>query len=317
MTGVDETLAVLRALAVEDSTLELFAVSREAADAPVVSRVLLGASLDLAFREAAVARAHDWGDRTGRPWAPAALVGPGEVMHLTPVAGLLAGLQDTVSTGDVGSYDPRSDAKRLAMLAARLSTSAGVAVTFWRQLRPTMRLERARVLPALWTGDRYVRLEQEHVLLLDGRFDAVVAGGVALFTGKAAFEKMFDLVAELRRSSAATFASVTRDLRIEGLAELEAACTSQPAMMAKMASVQRRLDSDTGYREAMTMDRVVEFVLAHPETEVEVTGTGDDARLVFRSDRRRYKILKLLDDDYLHSLLTSRSYEANDKSGPL
>ena len=130
-------------------------------------------------------------------------------------------------------------------------------------------------------------------------------------------EQMFDLVAELRRSSAATFASVTRDLRIEGLAQLETACTSQPAMMAKLASVQRRLDSDPGYREAMTMDRVVEFVLAHPETEVEVLGTGADARLVFRSDHRRYKILKLLDDDYLHSLLTRRSYESNDKSGPL
>lgn len=317
MTGVDETLAVLRALVVEGSTLELFAVSREVEQAPVVTRVLLGASLDLAFREAAVARAHDWGDRIGRPWAPSALVGPGEVMHLTTIAGLLAGLQDTVTTGDVEPYDPRSGAEHLAMLTARLSTAAGVAVTFWRQLRPTMRLERARLLPALWTGDRYVRLEQEHVLLLDGRFDAVVVGGVALFTGKAVFEKMFDLVAELRRSSAATFASVTRDLRIEGLAQLETACTSQPAMMAKLASVQRRLDSDPGYREAMTMDRVVEFVLAHPETEVEVLGTGADARLVFRSDHRRYKILKLLDDDYLHSLLTRRSYEANDKSGPL
>ena len=55
-----------------------------------------------------------------------------------------------------------------------------------------------------------------------------------------------------------------------------------------------------------------------PEYQVDITGDGDAARLVFRNDaQHRFKILKLLDDDYLHSELTSLEYEANSKSAPL
>jgi len=318
VTAVDDAQAVLRGLRVDGCTLEVFAVAREGEQAPLVTRVLLGASLDLTFREAAAGRAADLAERTPRPYSPAAELSRGEVMHLEPVTGLLAGLQDTVATGDVAPYDPDATwVAHLRLLAARVTTTDGAHLTFWRELRPTARLERSRVVAALWRGDRFDRLAEEHVLLLDGRFDAVVVGGMALFTAKGTFERLFDFVAELRRSAAATYLEVTRELRIEGAADLEAACTSNPAMMAKMASIRRHLEGDTGYREAMTMDRLVAFVQAHPETEVEVTGCGDQARLVFRSDRRRYKILKLLDDDYLHSLLTSRSYEANSKSDPL
>ena len=315
---LDRALAALAGLRADTCTLEVFAVSRSAGDPPVVSRVLLGASLDELLREAAQARAHDLADRPPRPYTPAGLLARGEVMHLTPVPALLAGLEDTLTQGDVEPYDPDAPAaEHLCLLASRVTTADGTRLTFWRELRPSARLERSRFLAALWTGDRYVRLEHEHVLLLDDRTDAAVVHGVALFTAKGTFERLFDFVAELRRSAADTYAAVTRDLRIEGAAELAAACTSSPAMMAKLASVRRHLDTDPGYRAALTMDKLVAFVRAHPETEVEVVGTGSEARLVFHPDRRRYKILKLLDDDYLSSVLTRRTYEANSKSDPL
>jgi hypothetical protein len=66
------------------------------------------------------------------------------------------------------------------------------------------------------------------------------------------------------------------------------------------------------------MPRLLDFVRRHPEYQVDVSGAGDDARLVYRNDaQHRFKILKLLDDDYLHSQLTSLEYEANSKSAPL
>ena len=66
------------------------------------------------------------------------------------------------------------------------------------------------------------------------------------------------------------------------------------------------------------MLKIVEFAEDHPECGVEIAGTGDSAQLVFHNDpQRRFKILKLLDDDYLHSELTALEYEANSKSAPL
>ena len=94
--------------------------------------------------------------------------------------------------------------------------------------------------------------------------------------------------------------------------------TGSPAMLGKMASIQRKLDDYPQYRAALTMPNLVAFVRKHPECEVEIQGDGDAAQLVFRNDaQHRFKILKLLDDDYLRSQLTELNYEANSKSAPI
>ena len=99
---------------------------------------------------------------------------------------------------------------------------------------------------------------------------------------------------------------------------MEAACTSNPGMMAKLASIQRNLDMYPQYAAAMKMEKLVPFISRHPETGVEIIGAGASAELVFRNDpARRFKILRLLDDDFLQSELTSNTYEANSKSEPL
>jgi hypothetical protein len=62
------------------------------------------------------------------------------------------------------------------------------------------------------------------------------------------------------------------------------------------------------------MPKLVEFVENHPECEAEIAGEGDAAQLVYRNDpQHRFKILKLLDDEYLRSELTALEYEANSK----
>ena len=89
-------------------------------------------------------------------------------------------------------------------------------------------------------------------------------------------------------------------------------------MLGKMASIQRKLNQHPAYQAALTMDRLTAFVQTHPECEVEIAGEGDDVRFVFRTDaQHRYKILKLLDDDYLQSQLTTLNYATNSKSAPV
>jgi len=66
------------------------------------------------------------------------------------------------------------------------------------------------------------------------------------------------------------------------------------------------------------MARLLQFVQGHPECGVEIVGTGATAELAYRNDpQHRFKILKLLDDDYLRSELTRLEYEANSKSAPI
>jgi hypothetical protein len=91
-----------------------------------------------------------------------------------------------------------------------------------------------------------------------------------------------------------------------------------PQMLGKMASIQRKLNQYPEYKAALTMTNLVAFVRSHPECQVDTRGEGEQAQLVFRNDvQHRFKVLKLLDDDYLKSQLTAMDYEANSKSAPV
>jgi hypothetical protein len=156
------------------------------------------------------------------------------------------------------------------------------------------------------------------ILLFSRSVAAIVVDGVAFFADRAGFQRLFGYLDELRLQAEETFGAVTANLSIEGIEQMAAAVTGSPTMLGKMASIQRKLTRYPEYREALTMPKLVAFVSRHPECGVDLAGEGDSVRLVFRSDpQHRFKILKLLDDDYLRSELTTLEYEANSKSAPL
>lgn len=197
-------------------------------------------------------------------------------------------------------------------MATRFVLPVTGVLTFYRELRPTARLDRSNAFAALWSGGRYNKITQDNVLLFDRRFDAVVVGDVALFTSKSVFERIFDFVAQMQASARATFTAVTTGLRNDGIDETEAACTAQPAMM---ASIQRRLDSDPRTsRHEHGQARRLRAEAPRDRRRGRRPRQDGDAPLP-PDPRRRFKIL--LGDDYLASALTNRTYEANSKSDPL
>jgi hypothetical protein len=156
------------------------------------------------------------------------------------------------------------------------------------------------------------------IIMLSSNFIAVLTDQFVFFRNRKTFQQIFGLMEVMRQQAAATFADVTSQLRIDGLDQMRAAVTGAPAMLGKMASIQRKLDQYPKYREALTMPKLAAFVGKHPECGVEIAGEGEDAQFIFHTDpQRRFKILKLLDDDYLTSELTTLDYEANSKSAPL
>jgi hypothetical protein len=191
-------------------------------------------------------------------------------------------------------------------------------VTMYRTVRRSALLGKSRKIAILRSGSQMELVKPEKAVLIDRGVDALVVRGVALFVDRRAFQRVFGFLEQIQEAAATTFDEVTADLRIEGLTDLRAAATTQLAMLGKMASIARKLREHPGYREALTMGALVSFVRANPQTGVEIEGEGDEARLVFRPDvQHRFKILKLLDDDYLRSQLTQLDYEANSKSAPL
>ncbi|UQX87349.1 DUF4868 domain-containing protein [Jatrophihabitans telluris] len=223
--------------------------------------------------------------------------------------------QTAVDSGDADPFDPgQAAASRVRMLALRLDTAGGSSATFYRVAESLLQFERNKVFGLIRQGGRYERLSAADVLLMRATFDVVVVDDIAFFSKKATFERAFGFDDELKRASAETFDRVTVNLRIERFDDLRAACTRNPTMMAKMASIKRSMDSDPDYAAAMSMPRLLAFVRANPAIGIEVVGRGEQARLVFDpSPANRFKLVNLLDDDYLRSVLTKREYEASAK----
>jgi nucleotide-binding universal stress UspA family protein len=249
-------------------------------------------------------------------YGPAVLIPPSHVMHVTQsAAATLSAIQSVVEAADADAFDPGADhAKNASMVAARFATSDGKTVTFYRVADTLLQFTKNKVFSLIRRDGQYDRLAPADVLLMRAEFDVVVIDGHAFFFLKPTFERAFGFLEELKKASAATFDSVTNGLRITGLAELRAACTTQPQMMAKMASIRRSMDEDPSYAAAMTMPKLLAYVEANPLVNIEIEGTGATRSLVFNpAPATRFQIVKLLDDDYLRSVLTDRDYEAGSK----
>ena len=248
------------------------------------------------------------------PYGPAVLVPPQHWMHVAQSdAAILDEIEALVRRGDLLPFEG-SDGAKLKMIAARFTTMDQHVVTFYRVADSMLQLKSAKVLGLVKSGNLYGRLEPADVLLLRTDFDVVVIDGYAFFEKKATFERAFGFLEKLKRESLSTFAKVTGKLKIDGMDALQQACTSQPQMMAKMSSIKRSMDQDPEYAKAMTMPKLIEYILAHRHVDIDIVGSGEDRHLVFDpAPKRRFQILKLLDDDFLHSVLTARDYEAGSK----
>jgi hypothetical protein len=234
---------------------------------------------------------------------------------------LLAPLSEQL--GDLAElplFDPRpSRLREVQLVGTQAQAARDVDVALYQSLGGSQVLaESSRIGVVMRKGVLDVPRQRGQLVILDRGVDAIGVGQYVFFTRRAAFDRLFGFLEELRDRAQQTFNDVTSVLKIVGRTEMIAAVTGAPAMLGKMASIQRKLDKYPSYKAALTMPNLLSFARSHPECGVELSGQGDEAQLVFQSDpRNRFKILKLLDDDFLRSELTKFEYEANSKSSPI
>lgn len=250
-------------------------------------------------------------------YGPAVLVPPQHWMHVSQSeAAVLSQVEQIVGQTDLEGFSGKgTSVGAVRLIAARITCADGTVMTFYRVADTMLQLKKSKALALFASDGVYSKLEAADLLLLQPDFDVVVIGGFAFFAKKPTFERAFGFIEELKKESLATFKAVTSTLNIKGIDELEAACTSQPQMMAKMSSIKRSMDDDSSYATAMTMEKLLKYIDEHPQVDIEVVEENGDKLLVFDpSPRRRFQIVKLLDDDFLHSVLTARDYEAGSKT---
>jgi hypothetical protein len=186
-------------------------------------------------------------------------------------------------------------------------------IVAYRVKGPGIATHRAKWVQLIPRDGVYEPIEDE-VLYYEPRFDVLTCAGYAYFTTVTLIQTKLNADDKARRLAKTTLVTVTTHVSIDGLAGLEAAVMDDPALRAKMASIARLIEADPEYAANLTTERLVAFVETNPDYDIPVTEVGGQRMLRFDpSPQHRHQIPKLLADDYLHSQLTNRNYEAGSK----
>ena len=152
------------------------------------------------------------------------------------------------------------------------------------------------------------------VLFYEPRFDVLTCGEFAYFTTVTLIQTKLQAPDKARQLARDTLTAVTAKIRIDGFAELEQAVMEDPSMRAKMAYIARLLLSDPDYAKDLTTKKLIAFVESFPDYDIPISAVDGKRALRFdASPQHRHQIPRLLADDFLHSYLTDRNYEAGSK----
>lgn len=186
-------------------------------------------------------------------------------------------------------------------------------VVAYRVKGPGIATRRTKGIPLIPRDGIYRPVEGD-VLYYEPRFDAFTCGGYVYFSSVSLIQTKLHAEDKARELAKKTLAKVTAKVEIDGFNELEQAVMDDSNLRAKMAAVARLVDSDPDYAKNLTTAKLVSFIMSNPDYNIPVSTLNGKTVLHFDpSPQHRHQIPRLLADDYLHSYLTDRNYEAGSK----
>ena len=175
--------------------------------------------------------------------------------------------------------------------------------TFFRHTTTMFEPQRKKMF-LLFEDGQYNRTREPH-LLFDRTIDCAAFNEVLFVDSPSQFERMFGYLDGIRARASAVLDDFIGAVPVSNEDEFRAATTGQIQMLRKLSKITGR-----PYVTTLSMEKVRSIIeMFKLEIEINV-----DGKLVFDQDpRRRWLILKLLDDDFLSSAMTNLRYEANSK----
>lgn len=281
-----------------------------------VRRLNLSQDVSHKFRSQAAAWAGSLVSQTLVPYAAGRKPSDHEVAYLSiegvePLAGLVASMQQPVETQLLEGNSTLVRRLRFYVVATRQANEGWVH--FVRAKGQTLSLRRTRKLALVPSAGVYDELAAD-TLVFDATFDGLVAQNYALIVNQGNFERALGFIEQASTAALETLNTLLVAVAVSNADQLRAAAATDVNMIAKLRSIAAKIAASSTYAAAMTTDRLIEFA-EEQQLEIDTEVEGGHRRFVFHPDpQRRWRILKLLDDDYLHSSLTELDYEVNSKS---
>ena len=183
----------------------------------------------------------------------------------------------------------------------------GTRAAFYRKHAPKRQLSRG-LLTRIVADNQFDKIESR-TYLFDEKVDFFTYDGCLFIRGAYNFRLIFKHFEKLQQEVSSNVKEIMNAVPIANASDFLDACQNQPQMVSKVARI-----ADQPYLKNITIEDIKKTIEEF-DLEVQITKDSGKEKLVFEKETsKRWLILKLLDDDYLGSVLTNRKYETNSKS---
>jgi hypothetical protein len=231
-----------------------------------------------------------------------------ELCYLPLEPGLVKDVIDGVSKFDKAALFREDDEfiDNLKFYAVIVDNRKQQAV-FFREFSRKKELTRSGCIPLMSEKGTFGRVKDK-IFLFDDDVDCFSWRGYLFVKNVPAFQRIFGYFDALIRKAEQTIRAVAIRIPISNIGDFTNACKANPRMLSKLAQI-----AEKPYLSKITMTDI-KRVITKFGIDVTIAKEAGVEKLVFEgSPAKRWNILKLLDDDYLNSMMTRLKYASNSK----
>lgn len=186
-----------------------------------------------------------------------------------------------------------------------LRPKTGEPIYCFRAYTPKRELERSPLFAVVFKQGQYDHFT-DRVFLFDQHIDCVCRGNNLFIFKKDNFQKIFQFYELLLKTAKETLKIIRERIPIDNFDAFEQACEGHLQKVAKLKNIALK-----PYLAQLSMADLKKVIKKY-NLSIQTVGNGKKEKIHFDASDK-WAILRLLDDDYLESVMTGNSYEANSK----
>lgn len=186
-----------------------------------------------------------------------------------------------------------------------LRPKKGDPVLLFRTYTPKKELNRSTLFAIVSRKGTYDRFT-DNLFLFDQHIDCMVRGDDLFIFNKDKFQKIFRFYELLIAGAKQTLQTIQQRIPIDNFPAFEVACEGHLQKLSKLKNI-----ASKPYLQSVTMVDLKKVIQKY-KLPIQTVGKGKDEKIQFDASDK-WAILRLLDDDYLESVMTGNSYEVNSK----
>lgn len=186
-----------------------------------------------------------------------------------------------------------------------LQPDQGKPIFCFRTCSSKIELSQSKKIAIYFSGNQYDRFN-ESLLVFDRGIDCLCRGDDLFILNKGQFEIVFQFFKQVKKAASETLATIKTTIPIHNFEQLESACLGHLHMLKKLKNI--------ASQPYLSRIKISDIRTAIKEMKLNLKVEMHDGKMkVVFDPKDKWAILRLLDDDYLQSVMTGEKYEVNSK----